>query len=227
MSNRALLLALDATQPVRDHDGRYFRDALLAANDSVPILWLSLFDAGGLVTWSGVHDGSPFTALIQPTGECVERSRTRLQDWSRRWPDVFAEISGLWLGYIGAVQESHLAVWTEELTWLVGGDEPWASDLRSWLGGLHDPDSDGFRRALAQSYVYPSGDRLEPFDTVGLVTAGYTWGRQATWEGAGHGPYWPGPGPGDDHSGCRICRSSILRSLMARPDSSFMPGPIV
>jgi hypothetical protein len=40
----------------------YPRGGLLAANYSVPILWLSLFDTDGLVTWPGhprlwVHGG--------------------------------------------------------------------------------------------------------------------------------------------------------------------------
>ena len=54
-----MLLALDSTDPPAEHDGIYPRDALLAANASVPILWLSLFDADGLVTWPGIH-GSAF-----------------------------------------------------------------------------------------------------------------------------------------------------------------------
>lgn len=108
MANRALLLALDSTDPPWDHDGRYFRDALLGANYQVPLLWLSLFDADGLVTWPGIHDGSPFTALIQPRGECVERSRTRLKDWSHRWPQVFGDLSGPWLGYAGTVRDAYL-----------------------------------------------------------------------------------------------------------------------
>jgi hypothetical protein len=205
VADRALLLALDSTDPPWDHDGWYFRDALLGANYSVPILWLSLFDTDGLVTWPGIYDGSSYTAVIQPTKECAERSRTRLKGWSRRWPEVFGDISGLWLGYIGAVQDAFLAVWTEQLTWPVGGDERWAADLRSYLSGLDDPQSADFRRALNQSYLHTTEGQLEPFDTVGLVTAGYTWARQAPWEGAGHGPYWQGPQPGDDHSRCRMC----------------------
>jgi hypothetical protein len=205
VADRALLLALDSTDPPWDHDGRYFPNALLAANYSVPILWLSLFDTDGVVSWPGIHDGTPYSAVIQPTSECAERSRTRLKDWSHRWPEVFGDISRLWLGYIGAVRDAYLAVWTEQLTWLVGGDENWAADLRSYLSGLDDPESADFRKALDQSYVYTAEDQLEPFGTVGLVTAGYTWARQAPWEGAGHGPYWQGPRPGDDHSRCRMC----------------------
>lgn len=110
VSNRALLLALESADPSWDHDGRYFRDALLGANNSVPVLWLSLFDTGALVKWPGICDGSPYTALLQPTGECAERSCARLTDWNRRWPGVFGEISRLWPGYIGTVQEGYLAV---------------------------------------------------------------------------------------------------------------------
>ncbi len=189
-----------STDPPWDHDARYFRDALLGANYSVPILWLSLFDTDGLVTWPSIHDGSPYTAVIQPTGECIERSRRRLEDWSRRWPEVFRDMSELWLGYVGAVEGAYLAVWAEEMSWMTG-DEEWATNLRAYLSGLDDPGSAGFREALAQSYLSSSGKGLEPFDKVGLITAGYTWARQASWEGAGHGPFFKD----FDHSGCRIC----------------------
>jgi len=189
-----------STDPPWDHDGRYFRDALLGANYSVPILWLSLFDADGLVTWPSIHDGSPYTAIIQPTSDCIVRSRSRLEDWSRRWPKVFADMSEPWLGYVGALDDAYLAVWAEEISSMTG-DEEWEVNLRAYLSGLDDPGSAGFCEALAQSYLSFSADRLEPFDKVGLVTAGYTWARQAPWEGAGHGPYFKDL----DHSGCRIC----------------------
>jgi hypothetical protein len=80
-------------------------------------------------------------------------------------------------------------------------DEERATNLRAYLSGLDDPESAGLREALAQSYVSSSGKGLEPFDKVGLITAGYTWARQAPWEGAGHSPFFKD----FDHSGCRIC----------------------
>jgi len=200
MADRALLLVLDSANLPAEHDGMYPRDALLAANYSVPIIWLSLFAADGLVTWPSVHGSSPFTTVAQPRSECIERSRNRLEDWSRRWPEVFRAMSELWLGYIGAVEGAYLAVWAEEISGMTG-DEEWAANLRAYLSGLDDPGSAGFREALAQSYLSSSGKGLEPFDKVGLVTAGYTWARQAPWEGAGHGPFFKDL----DHSGCRIC----------------------
>ncbi len=177
-----MLLALDSTDPPAEHDEMYPRDALLAANYSVPILWLSLFNADGLVTWPGIH-GSAFTAVVQPTGECIERSRTRLGERSRRWPDVFTDISGPWLSYLSAIQRAYLAVWAEELSWM-DGEENWAAELRAYLSGLDDPGSAGFREALAQSSLYSDGSRLDPADTAGLVTAGYAWARQAPCEEA-------------------------------------------
>jgi hypothetical protein len=176
-----MLLALDSADPPAEHDGMYPRGALLAANYSVPILWLSLFDTDGLVTWPGIH-GSSFTAVVQPWSECIERSRARLGDWSRRWPDVFGDMSEPWLSYMGAVERAYLAVWAEELSWMVESDQTWAAELRAYLGGLDDPGSAGFHEALAQSSLYPDGNRLEQSDLVGLVTAGYTWTRQAPWE---------------------------------------------
>src|SRR5260221_14372415 len=109
-----------STDPPWDHDGRYFRDALLGANSSVPILWLSLFDTDGLVTWPGIHDGSPYTTVVQPRSECIERSRTRLEDWSHRWPEVFGDMSKLWLGYVGGSGNAYRARWTEEPPWFSG-----------------------------------------------------------------------------------------------------------
>jgi hypothetical protein len=159
---------------------------LLAANYSVPILWLSLFDTDGLVTWPGIH-GSAFTAVVQPTSECTGRSRARLEGWSRRWPEVFGGMSGPWLSFLSAVERAYLAVWAEELSWMADSEETWAAELRSYLSGLDDPGSAGFREALAQSALYYDGSRLEPADTAELVTAGYTWACQAPWEGAGPG----------------------------------------
>ena len=181
-----MLLALGSADPPAGHDGMYPRGALLAANYSVPILWLSLFDTDGLVTWPGIH-GSAFTAVMQPTSECIGRSRARLGGWSRRWPEVFGDMSGPWLSYLSTVEPAYLAVWAEELSWMAGSDESWAAELRSCLSGLDEPGSAGFREALAQSYLSSDGDRLDPFDTVGLVTAGYAWARQAPWPGAGPG----------------------------------------
>jgi hypothetical protein len=203
VADRALLLALDSADPRWDHDGRYFRDALLGANYWVPILWLSLFDADGLVTWPGIHDGSPFTAVIQPSSECIERSRTRLEDWSHRWPQVFGDISELWLSYVGAVRDAYLAVWAEELTWQYRDSRAsWDAELRARLSCLDDPGSAGFRQELTWIGL-SSDDRFEPGNFTGVETAGYTWARQAPWEGAGHGPFWQGPA--GDHSGCRTC----------------------
>lgn len=180
MANRALLLALDSPKPPAEYDGMYPRDPLLAANYSVPILWLSLFDTDGLVSWPGVQDSFPFTTVVQPRGACLERSRSRLEDWSHRWPEVFQDMSEPWLGYIGAVENAYLAVWAEEMSAMTG-DAEWATHLRAYLSGLDDPGSAGFRDALAQSYLSPSGNGLKPFATVGLATAGYTWARQAPW----------------------------------------------
>jgi len=105
-------------------------------------------------------------------------------DWSRRWPDVFGDISGSWLSYVRAVEGAYFAVWAEELSWM-DGDEIWAADLLAYLSSLDDPGSAGFREALAQSSLSSDGNRLEPFGAAGLVTAGYAWARQAPWEGAG------------------------------------------
>ena len=158
---------------------------MLAANYSVPILWLSLFNADGLVTWPGISC-SAFTAVVQPAGECIERSRTRLERRSRRWPDVFTDTSGRWLGYLGAVQRPYLAVGAGELSWM-DGEEKWAAELRAYLSCLDDPASLGFREALAQSSLYFDGSKLDQAGAVGLVTAGYSRDRQAPWEEAGPG----------------------------------------
>ena len=186
-----MLLALDSTDPPAEHDGMYPRGALLAANCSVPILWLSLFDTDGLVTWPGIYGDSTHTAVVQPRSDCIERSRTRLGDWSRRWPDVFGNMSGPWLSYLSAAERAYLGVWAEEISCMEDSDETWAAELRGYLSCLDDPGSAGFREALTQSYLFSDGGQLEPFGTVEVATAGYTWDRPAPWEGAGPGPVEP------------------------------------
>jgi hypothetical protein len=213
-----MLLGLESTDSPAERDGMYPRDALLAANASVPILWLSLFDSDGLVTWPGIH-GPPFTAVVQPRNECIERSRTRLTDWSRQWPDVFADMAEPWLNYVGAVEGAYLAVWTEELSWM-DGDEIWRADLRAYLSGLDNPGSADFRKALAQSALSSDGDRLEPFGAAGLVTAGYTWARQAPWEE--EVASWPEPM--DEQERRRDRAERLRRAREARRMSEELAG---
>jgi len=100
---------------------------------------------------------------------------------------VFGDMSGPWLSYLSAVERAYLAVWAEELSWMVDSDETWANELRSYLSGLDDPGSASFREALTQSYLSSNGDRLDPFDTVGLVISGYTWARHGQRLGRGRG----------------------------------------
>lgn len=182
MSDNAMLLALDSPNPPAEHDGMQPLGALLVANYSVPILWLSLFDTDGLLTWPGIG-GRGFTAVVQPRAGCVERSRARLGHWSRRWPAVFGEMHGPWLSYLAGLDCAYLAVWSEELSAMADSDEAWAAELRGYLSCLDDTESASFRSALAQSYLYPDGSRLEPADAVGVVTAGYSPDGQAPWEG--------------------------------------------
>lgn len=179
MASNALLLALDSVDPPAEHDG-WPSGVLLGANYSVPILWLSLFDTGGLVTWPG-FEGFAFTAVVQPRDECIRRSRVRLEKWGRRWPEVFGGISELWLGYLSAVERAYLAVWAEEISAMVD-DETWAGELRSYLSCLDDPGSADFHEALAQSYLHVCGSGLEADGDVGVAAAGYAWGGQAPWE---------------------------------------------
>ncbi len=123
---------------------------LLGANYAVPILWLSLFDTDGLVTWPG-FEGSSFTSVTQPRDDCIRRSRDRLGKWRRQWPEVFGRMSEPWLSYLSAVERAYLAVWAEEISAMAGGDEIWAGELRSYLNCLDDPGSACFHQALAQS----------------------------------------------------------------------------
>jgi hypothetical protein len=191
--NISLLLALNSTDPPIEYEPR---NALLAANYSVPILWLSLFNTDGLVNWpSTLDDSTTYTAIIQPVNECIERSRNRLADWSRRWPDVFAGISSTWLGFAGAIEAAHFGVWTEDISEM-SGDEIWTVNLRAYLNSLDDPSSIHFHEALAQSYL--SADeadhgRLSPTidSPVALLVAGYTWARQPPWDATGEAAAHP------------------------------------
>ena len=65
---------------------------------------------------------------------------------------------------------------------MVDSEQTWTAELRGYLSCLDDPGSADFREALAQSYLYSDGSRLEPRGAIGLVTAVYTWARQAPWE---------------------------------------------
>jgi hypothetical protein len=157
----------------------------------VPILWLSLFNADGLVNWpSTLDDSATYTAIVQPVNECIERSRNRLADWSRRWPDVFAAISSTWLSFAGAIEASYFGVWTEDISAMLD-DETWAVNLRAYLSSLDDPASIHFHEALAQSYLSTDKadpSRLRPTTTdspLAQLVAGYKWTRQPPWDATG------------------------------------------
>jgi len=81
VANRAMLLALDSADPPAEHHEMAHGDALLAANYSVPILWLSLFNADGLVTWPGIRSMAelPQHSTARLPG-CVGRG-TGLDGW--------------------------------------------------------------------------------------------------------------------------------------------------
>jgi hypothetical protein len=184
VANISLLLALNSTDPPTEYEPS---DALLAANYSVPMLWLSLFNTDGMVNWpSTLDDSATYTAIVQPVNECIERSRNRLTDWSRRWPDVFADISSTWLSFIEAIEAAYFGVWTEDISEM-SGDETWAVELRAYLSGLDDPASIHLPQALAQSYLNvdeTDPSRLSMATTrapVAPLVAGFGWARQPPW----------------------------------------------
>ncbi|MDQ1515637.1 MAG: hypothetical protein QOE80_1467 [Actinomycetota bacterium] len=183
MANRAVLIVSDAFAPPIEYEPA---SGLLAANYSVPIFWLSLFTSSDLVTWPCTLDhNATYTAVHGTRNSCLENSRARLARWSDRWPEAFGALSSSWLEFIEGVDRRFIGVWTEAISDM-SGDETWANVLLSYLLGLDDLSSPGFREALGQSYLGldVAKGTLRPTEEgpVSLLAAGYSWSQPAPWE---------------------------------------------
>jgi hypothetical protein len=143
MANRALLLAMVTPDPPKEYEPG---DAVLGANVSIPLFWLSLFDTSSPVLWPcTLADNDGYTALVSPQRDCVARSRDRLSRWKSRWPHQIGDLSATWLDFVEQLGCAFLGVWTEEISDMTG-DIVWQHMLRSYLAGLDDPSKKGSRR---------------------------------------------------------------------------------
>ena len=161
-------------------------DAMLAGNYSIPILWLSMFGVDDMTVWPSTIEAEDYTALFASTSECLDRSRIRVEQWSAAWPTMFAEIGPKWIAFLESIDAPFLGVWTEEISGM-SGDEEFASELESYLGGLDAATSEGFTAALRQSYfdvVAGSPIDVAATDDVGVIAAGYEWGVVPPWKAA-------------------------------------------
>lgn len=184
IANIALLVASDSIEPPREYEPP---DALLGANYSVPILWLSLFSSAEIVSWPGTVDaGVSYAAAAGHRHACISRSRSRLEEWKRRWPEAFSVLAPVWLDFIEGRPEQFLAIWTEQLAEMSASAEEWLRTFRSHLDALDEPDGTTFSEVLAQSYleIDADGRRLKGTtdDPIGMLAGGYSWGVNAPWE---------------------------------------------
>lgn len=183
MASRALLIASDSPDPPREYEPG---DALLGASYSIPVCWLSLFAASDMVLWpSTLEPTIAYTAVMGERETCLARSQRRVLDWSTRWPDVFGAIGPAWLEFVDGVEARFVGVWTEAISDM-SGDEVWAGALSSYLDGVDDVASPGFRDALAQSSfrirkVGNGGVEPTTDGPLGVLAAGYSWSRSTPW----------------------------------------------
>jgi hypothetical protein len=113
IANVTLLLASDSIDPPTEYEPP---DALLGANYSIPLLRLSLFNSDEIVSWPSTLDAAvSYAATTGPRDKCITRSRSRLEEWKRRWPETFNILGPAWTDFIDARPEQFLAIWTEEL----------------------------------------------------------------------------------------------------------------
>lgn len=184
IANVTLLLAADSTDPPTEYEPP---DGLLGANYSIPLLWLSLFSSAQIVFWPSTLDAAvSYAAATGHRDTCITRSRSRLEEWKRRWPETFNVLGPAWTDFIDARPEQFLAIWTEELAEMSASAEEWLGTFRSHLEALDEPDGPAFVEVLAQSYleIDADGNRLAGTSEgpIGLLAGGYSWGVHAPWE---------------------------------------------
>jgi hypothetical protein len=184
MSNRALLLAADSPEPPADYEPAH---AILGANYSAPLLWLSLFDATEIVSWPSTLDSTrAYAAVVGRRDPCLARTRSRIARWNAQWPRTFHDIGPAWLDFISARRGQFFAIWTEELAEMADSNDEWLRTFTSYLETLDDPAAPSFAEVLAQSYltIDPDGTRLvgTSDDPLLVLAAGHSWAVHAPWE---------------------------------------------
>ena len=184
MANVTLLLALDSARSPSEYEPP---DALLGANYSVPLMWLSMFTTAEIVLWpSIVQPTVSYAALLGPRNACITRSLDRINEWTRIWPETFGSLGPAWTDFIKARQEPFFAVWTEELAEMSDSGEQWLQNLMAYLAALDQPSGPGFVDVLAQSYLAVDADGSRLIGTnqgsIGLLCAGYSWAVLAPWQ---------------------------------------------
>ncbi|HET7420173.1 MAG TPA: hypothetical protein VFL27_07310 [Candidatus Dormibacteraeota bacterium] len=184
MANVTLLLASNSADPPSEYEPP---DALLGANYSVPLLWLSMFTPAEIVLWLSTIDPTvSYAAVVGERDACINRSSDRIGKWSRLWPETFSTLGPTWTTFAEARHEPFFAVWTEELAEMHESPEDWLQAFKMYLEALDRPDEPGFVDVLAQSYlaIEAGGKRLVGTSegSIGLLCAGYSWGVKAPWE---------------------------------------------
>lgn len=184
VANVTLLIASNSPDPPSEYEPS---EALLGANYSVPLLWLSMFASADIVLWTSTVDPTlSYAAAVGHHDGCIKRSRDRIAEWTRLWPETFGELGPIWIDFVERRREPFFAVWTEELGEMYDSPEVWTQTFTNYLDALDQPDGPGFVEVLAQSYlsIEAPGRRLVATNegSVGLLCAGYSWGVHTPWE---------------------------------------------
>lgn len=184
VANCTLLLVSDSAEPPSEYEPV---DALLGANYSLPLLWLSLFTTAEILLWPSTLESTwTYAAVIGRRDACLARTRSRIDLWGGLWPRTFDDIGPTWLNFINDRPGQFFAIWTEELAEMYESAEEWRRIFSAYLEALDQPTEPAFTEVLAQSYlaIDRDGKRLigTSEDSVSLLAGGYSWAVHAPWE---------------------------------------------
>lgn len=146
-----------------------------------------MFTKAEMALWPTVLDRTAsYAAAVGHRDRCIALSRSRLDFWTRLWPETFNKFGPGWITFIEARSERFFAIWTEELAEMHESAEGWQQAFRSYLDALDEPNGSAFLDVLAQSYlaVDADGSRLIATNqgSIGLLIGGYSWGAHAPWD---------------------------------------------
>ncbi len=146
-----------------------------------------MFTKADMALWPSVVDRAvSYAAAVGRRDRCIALSRSRLDVWTRLWPEAFNEFGPAWTAFIETRSEQFFAIWTEELAEMHESAEDWLQTFRSYLEALDEPNGSAFLDVLAQSYlaIDADGSRLIATNqgSIGRLTGGYSWGAHAPWD---------------------------------------------
>jgi hypothetical protein len=191
MANRSYLITGETEDfdiNVIDHD----EDIIAAANYSVPLLWLALFDEKDLLlTEMEMADGATVYCprLAAKTEKCKDVFTERRRVLLSLLPDDFHDLFEIYAKYILCIGKPYLHIELSEI-WTMASDIPlFENNLRRALRSMNRLDLQIYTQTLKDISIIDfdadDGKKIikspKSYDEITALLCGYSWYKKLPW----------------------------------------------